>query len=222
MSVQALAGGVVDMPALETISSGRIALLADGAGSGVNLDQLSSFITRSGQSSLETRNGGGLVLNDQAFLLANVAVNIEPGNPVLPSVVVPSAALTLYGRAWHSYRIEYRDARMAHSSWRVYQRLPLTNVFQMVAASVPPNLTFRVIEFVAAPAILDLRRVTSQSLEMVFYGLPGKTYRLLSTASLVPPIPWQPGETVTMTNSFRLFPSQPATETARFYSAKEE
>lgn len=55
----------------------------------------------------------------------------------------------------------------------------------------------------------------------LLYGVPGRTYRLEPTTALPPPVDWQNGPTVTLTNSFFTFPGSAITNTARFYRVRQ-
>jgi hypothetical protein len=145
----------------------------------------------SGASSLTADNGGAILFNNQAFLLANVGINIPPGNPILPATLIASPALTLYGQPWHSYWIEERDTRSDLNPWVYGARIPLTNSFQAFAPAPPPNL-----------------------------DTPSKTNQLFSTTSLAAGTTWQPGVVTKMTNAFRIMAPMPATDPKRFFRAK--
>jgi hypothetical protein len=51
-------------------------------------------------------------------------------------------------------------------------RVPLTTIFQTFALAPPPNTAFRVWEFVADLAILDLNRLSRTNVQLVLYGTP--------------------------------------------------
>jgi hypothetical protein len=213
--ITAQSGGQVELGAVQAISDGYVAILADGAGSVVDLQSLSGFVM-TGQGSLVAQNGGTILLSNGPFLLANVSINI-PGN-----VIPPSPTLTLYGQAWHSYWVDKRDTSSPDSPWVFAARVPLTNAFQAFAPAPPPHTAFRVTEFVANPSILDLNRAGGGQVQLVLYGAPPKTFVLLSSVSLGDTANWQPGGSVTLTNPFRIFPPMLATNTTFFLRAKEQ
>ena len=222
LTVQADNGGKVDLRRLESLSTGCVRVLADGAGSQVDLSGLSSFISvGNSASSLTAQNSGAILLGDQAFLLSNVNINIAAGNPVLPPTVVASSTLSLYGQPWHSYWVEKRDTLQPDSPWVFATRVPLVSALQAVAAKPPPNIEFRVWEFVADPPMLDLFGANGNQARMILYGMPNKSYQILSGASLASGATWQPGAVAAMTNAFRIFAPMPATEPWQFFRAKE-
>ena len=236
LMVEALAGGQVNLSNMVTITqpclfdgnvnyARGVQVLADGINSVVDLRSLSGLISLApnSASSLTAQNGGVILLNDRAFLLSNVAINIPPGNPVLPPTLVVSSTLNLYGKAWHSYWVEQRDTRFADSPWVFTARVPLTNAFQAFASAPPANTAYRVSEFVADPAILDLNRVSKTNVQMVLYGALSKSFEVQTTNSFdrLPPA-WSTWATTgAMTNSFRIFPPFTPSGPQRFYRGKE-
>jgi hypothetical protein len=204
---------------VESISGGSAYLLANGTGSVIDLSRLSGFATPLGASSLTEQNGGRILLNsDNVFLLVNVTVNLAD-YPPWP----PTAAISLRGKAWRSYWVEVRDTRDAASPWGLFMRVPQTNDLQVISGPPKSWQAFRVWEFVADPAIVDLNRIEGGDLRPVLYGKPPTSFELLTTESLdAPSAGWAvSGTTGPMTNSFRLFPSFPPAEAKRFYRGKE-
>jgi len=222
--VQALSGGHALFGALETILDGNGSFVADGSGSVIDLSRLSGFEIRNGQGQLTAQNGGTILFNDQAFLLANVAINIPPGNPVLPPTLIAAPTLTLYGQAWHSYWVEKLDTSNPANGWQFVARVPLTNALQAFAAAPPPNTAYRVREFVADPPILDIFRTPVQQSFLILYGATNKTYQIESTSDLTPPSTWTPGTVVAMTNAFRFLPPEPIGPSGpqQFFQAKQQ
>lgn len=198
---------------LQSIANGSVAILSDGVGSAINLTNLSAFVLQTGQGSLTAQNSGVILLNNQAFLLANVAINIPAGNPVLPPTLVPSGTLTLYGTAWHSYRVEERNTLQPGSLWST-NLVALTNSFQAFAAVPPANMAFLVMDFVASPPILQLARTPDHWVQLVLYGLTNGNYPVESTTNLL--APWTPNS-VAMTNAFRIFAEPPRSTLMQFY-----
>jgi hypothetical protein len=218
--VQAYNGGKVDLRRLTSLTTGLVQVTADGTGSVIDLSTLSGFVSvGSSSSSLTARNGGVILLNSQAFLLANVAINIPPGNPVLPPTLTASSMLTLYGQPWHSYRVEKRDTRSNTNPWVFVARIPLTVALQPVTFAAA-NTEYQVWDFIADPPILDIFPAAGHQIQFVIYDTPGKSNQLLTTVSVEPGATWQPGTVTSMTNAFRILPPIPAPDPARFYRAK--
>ena len=154
----------------------------------------------------------------------NVALNFA-GNPVLPPVVSAGPSLSVYGRAWHSYRVEVRDTRLMGNPWRLFTRVAQTNDLQVIAG--PPNSwqAFRVDELVADPPLLDLRGAGPQSAFLILFGPTNRSYQVQTADGLR----GLPGDWVSwgsstgpMTNTFRLLPSFPLTEGKQFFRAKQD
>jgi hypothetical protein len=219
--VQATAssGGLLLLSNLESLTSGNLSFLSDGVGSVIDLSKMSGMVLVNGQGQLTAQNSGTILLNTQAFLLANVAINIAAGNPVLPPTLIASPTLTLYGQAWHSYLVENRNPLIPNNPFTFVARVPLTNAFQAFASAPPPNTAFRITEFVADPPLLDQVLLPEQLDELILYGAPGKSYQIQSETSLQGS--WTLGSTVAMTNSFRIFAPAPATAPAGFFRAKQ-
>jgi hypothetical protein len=221
LNLRAHNGGELRLPNVATIQDGSASVISDGTNSLVDLSKLSGFVVRSGAGELIATNGGTLLLNEQALLLGNVALSIGAGHPFLPAVLAASPTLTLFGNAWDSYAVEKRDTSSTDGPWALASRVPLTSTSQALASSVPPDTNFRVVEFVADPPLLDLWRVGSGGVKLVLFGA-NKNYRVESTGNLADPITWTTESHVSMTNSFRIFPSNPTTEPARFYRTTQE
>lgn len=157
------------------------------------------------------------------FLLQNTAINMI-GSPLLPATLSAGPNLTLYGRAWHSYWIDRLDTRQPDNSWQLFARVPLTNAVMVVSGAPKSWQAFRAYEFVAEPPILDIARTGPLAARLVVYGQTNRSIAVETTPSLdVLPAPWLPTGLGTgpMTNTFRIFPTFPATEAKRFYRARQ-
>jgi hypothetical protein len=221
LTIEAVSGGQVLLGNLQTIANGSVAFLSDDTGSIINLTNLSAFVLQSGEGSLTAENGGTILFNNQAFLLANVAINIPAGNPVLPPTLIASERLTLYGTAWHSYRVEEINTLFPGSPV-VTILVPLTNSFQAIAAAPPTNIIFLVTDFVANPPILQLELTPGSQVQLVLYGLTNGTYQIQSAPKLSAPMTWTSNNVVAMTNAFYIFPSTLPTGLMQFYRAEQE
>jgi hypothetical protein len=221
LNIQALSGGQVRLDNLASIQNGNVAFLSDGTGSVIDLSQLSGFVITTGQGQITAQNDGTILLNNQAFLLANVAVNIPAGNPALPPTLIASGELTLYGTAWHSYRVEEWNTLQPESPATVLL-VALTNSFQAIAAAPPTNATFVVTDFVANPPILQMAWTPGSQVQLVLFGLTNATYQVQSASNLAAPVNWSPGSVAAMTNAFRVFPAAPPAGVAQFYRAQQQ
>jgi hypothetical protein len=215
-------GGRIDLRKLSSLSTGAVIVLADGVNSVIDLRGVTAFISSGNySSSLTVANNGSIVFNDQAFLLANVSINIPSGNPLLPPTLIASPTLTLYGKPWHSYWIEKRDTRQALNPWLFAARVPLTNSFQPFAPAPLPDTEFRLFDFVANPPILDLVQAANHQVQIVLYGTPNTTAQVVSKTEVQPPSTWQTWSTIAMTNAFRIFPPASPADPRRFFKATQ-
>jgi len=139
LSLVSYHGGRIDMPGVESIAASTVTVLAEGAGSVVDLTRLTSFFCDNNSGSLRTSSGGTILLNTNAMLLAGIAIDLQsnPGD-VLPSFLAPSQALVLYGRPWQSYRVESRNPADG-SPWSLYARVPLTSPLQILGPRPPDS-----------------------------------------------------------------------------------
>jgi hypothetical protein len=220
-NIEALAGGQVLLDHLTSVQDGNVSLLSDGTGSVINLTQLSRFVISTGTGQITAQNNGTILFDNQPFLLANVAINIPPGNPILPPTLIASSELTLCGKAWDSYRVEERNT-LVPGGPVIVLLVPLTNFFQAIATVPPPNTAFLITDFVANPPILQLDLTPDSQVQLVLYGLTNATYQIQSTANLTTPINWVPGSVAAMTNAFRIFPATPPAGISQFYRAEQE
>ena len=220
--IQALAGGQIVLSNLASLNGQYIRVLADGTGSVIDLSHMSSFLSVTAASaSLRAQNNGVILLGTQAFLLQNININIPAGNPLLPPVTNSGPNLTLYGVVGHSYLIEQLNTAIPGANWQYFLRVPLTNALQEISAAPPPNIAFRITDFVADPPLLDLFKAPLQNVEVVLYGATNKTYELDSATDLVSPSLWTSNAVAVMTNAFRFFPPIVVSGPGTFFRAKQ-
>jgi hypothetical protein len=215
--IQALAGGQITLNNLNSMNGLNIMILADGAGSVIDLSHISSFrSTNAVASSLTAQNSGVILLGPQAFL-QNIAIKISSGNPVLPSFTNSGPNLTFYGTAWHSYLVQQLNTVIPGASWQFFLYVPLTNSLQQISAASPANTAFRATDFVADPPLLTLA-VPNLNVQLVLYGATNKTYELLSATNL--PF-WTSNAVAVMTNAFRIFPPVVVGSPSEFFRAMQ-
>ena len=221
-NLQANSGGQLLLGNLGTINGYDIVVLADGVGSVVDLSKLTNFFASTAvNSSLTALNSGVVLFDAEAFVMVNVGVNIPPGNPVLPPISIFAPNIVVRGTAWHSYLLEQRSLLSADAPWQFFSRVPLTNYFHKAFGKPPVNTAFRVSEFIADPAVLELSRMSNGLAQLLLYGTTTNTYQIESTTNLIAPILWTPGDTATMTNAFRFFTPASAIEPHRFFRSKK-
>jgi len=221
--LRAMEGGLIDLQNLESISGGALYASSRAAGSVVDLSQLSVLISRGDGSRLIEISEGSILLNDTAFLLANVALELSTNNTsILDPMLVATEDLVLHGRTGRAYRVEVRDSTGVGGRWQLHRRVPLTNSFQVIDVIPATNLDFRLTELFANPAELELHWSDPLSTQLIIFGLTGKTYRIESTSDLRDGEPWESGIAITLTNSFRILPIAPGSQSMRFFKAREE
>jgi hypothetical protein len=214
--IEALAGGQITLSNLNSMNGLNIMVLADGAGSVIDLSHISSFLsTHAVASSLTAQNSGVILLGPQAFL-QNIAIKISSGNPVLPSFTNSGPNLTFYGTAWHSYLVQQLNTAIPGASWQFFLYVPLTNSLQEISAASPANTAFRATDFVADPPLLTLVKVPALNVQLVLYGATNKTYELQSATNL--PF-WTSNAVAVMTNAFRIYPPVVVGSPSEFYRA---
>ena len=215
-------GGLVDLRGVNGISGVTFTVLSQGIGSVVNLSGLTGLTPRQAGSSLTTLTGGIIILNDTALLISNIRLDFESSpNSIIPTFANPGSDLVLYAHVWKAYLIEARDARDPNSPWTLYRRVAMTNAIQTVGSLPPPDLSFRVTELIADTPALDIQKLSGQQTRVILFGVTGQNYRLETRQTLNPATPWQSVTTVTLTNSFRIFPASPSVEPTRFYQARK-
>jgi len=220
-NIDAVAGGELLLNNLVSVQDGNASFLSGGSGSLINLSRLFSFVSSTGEGQISAQNNGVILFNNQPFVLANVAVNIPAGNPVLPPTLIASPNLTLCATPWHSYRVEESNA-LAPNSLVTTLLVPMTNTFESVAAGPPPDTAIQITEFVANPPVLTIGLTLPTQALLVLYGLTNATYQLQSTTNLLMPTNWTQASVVAMTNSFRIFPETPSAAVLKFYRAEQE
>jgi hypothetical protein len=221
LDIEASAGGSVDLGNLTSIDGGTIRIVAEGQDSRVDLASLGQFLSHSGSSRLTVTNHGTVPLNPAGTIFSGVNIDLTGASQDSPRTLLAPTNLSLYGMPWRSYRVERRDAAVPSSDWTVFQRVPLTNDFQAVAAAAPAGAQFRAIEFVAEPFGLGLTKVPGVGVQPVLYGPGDETFELLRSDQLTEPAAWQTIETILMTNTFRILGLEPSTTPQRFLRVRQ-
>lgn len=116
-----------------------------------------------------------------------------------------SRQLTLYGKAWTSYAIEYSTNLANPAGWTQEQHFAQTNMVTVLAGlgAASPNAFYRAVEFTPDPPVLEALRSPNGMRTLLGYGRPGSQYTVLSTTNLSNLVPWTPVQTYTLTNSFQ-------------------
>ena len=211
--VMASAGGDLLLGGVTNIPSGNVAVISDGAGSLVDLHSLNTFLNAAGLSSLKATNSGVILLNEQPWFLSGVTVGFSG------TLLTNRNQLVLAADAWRSYWVEARNTASPTNEWIFYRRVPLTNDLQAIGPRAAANTEYRAWEFVADPYLLDLNRVGT-NLQLVLFAPTNRTLDLQSASNLTPVINWETIATATMTNTFRIFPPEPATAPQRYFRAR--
>ncbi|MCL4789432.1 MAG: hypothetical protein KJ070_22030, partial [Verrucomicrobia bacterium] len=216
LNVQVLNGGQLYLDHVTNLIGGTIHVLSSGTGSVVGLRALGNYLNPLAESRLTATNGGTILLNDQPFFLSGVAVAFAAGSPGLPQVNLGGSNLVMHGHAWRSYWVETRNTGSPTNPWTFLRVVPLTNDFQIIGPKADADVEFRGWEFVADPYLLELSRAGT-NVQLVLYAPEGRTLDVLAATNLTPVVTWSNLHTVTMTNTFRILPPEPATARERYF-----
>ncbi|MBI1176792.1 hypothetical protein GC207_05060 [bacterium] len=217
LDVQAMNGGQLLLSNLSGIPSGGVKVLADGAGSLVDLSSLDSFLNPLSKSQLVATNAGRILLNVDPFILAGVALEIAEGTPSLPEVAMAAENTILHGVPWQSYWVERRDTSFPTNPWVTFDHVALTNEFQVIAPVPGAGTEFRVAEFVADPSAMELTIVPEMGVLPVLFGSIGAELEVQTATGLASPIDWQTRYSIAMTNTFRILPIESFSTPRRFF-----
>lgn len=129
-----------------------------------------------------------------------------------------SRLLTLYGKAWTSYSVEYSTNLSDPNGWKLVRYFPQTNMVTVLTGLSSPasQVFYRALEFTPDPPVLNAFLNKDGSRTLLGYGRPGSNYTVLSKTNLSNVIPWTPAWTYTLTNSF-LYLSAPGSGGVIFY-----
>ena len=218
LNIQAVGGGQILLGSLGQIPSRTVYLSSSGAGSLVDLHSLSNFLHASGSSRLIATNSGAVKLGAQPLVLSGVQVDFAADTPEFPLTTFAATNLILHGQPWFSYWLESRDTTSELNPWTFFQRVPLTNDFQIIGPIAPANTEFSVWEFVADPLALEMTAVPAVSqVNLVLYGPTNNTFEVQTVTNLQPPVLWETLDTVFMTNTFRILAPEPLADPQRFF-----
>jgi hypothetical protein len=166
-------------------------------------NQTSAFIPVAFDNLLLSKLDGNPVSN---VLAQSGRVVLIANEPLLEaSVVGGSRRMTIYGKPWSAYALEYSTDLSNPNGWRVHSRIPFTNFFVNVAG-LPmhgPNTFYRAAEMLGNPPALEALVGTNGTRRLLVFGAPGAEYTLQSTTNLSSTVAWTPVMTYTLTNSFR-------------------
>jgi hypothetical protein len=116
-----------------------------------------------------------------------------------------SRQLTLYGKAWTSYAIEYSTNLNNPAGWSQVRYFAQTNMVTSLGGLGPPapNAFYRAMEFTPDPPVLNAFLNANQTRTLLGYGQPGRQYTVLAKTNLSNVVPWTPVQVYTLTNSFQ-------------------
>ncbi|MGH7952050.1 MAG: hypothetical protein ACREFE_09045, partial [Limisphaerales bacterium] len=139
-------------------------------------------------------------------------VVVIANQPLLEAGFAPdgSRQLTLYGKAWMSYAIEYSTNLINPDGWSQVRYFAQTNMVTPIAGlgASAPNAFYRALEFMPDPPVLDALLNANRTRTLLGYGRPGFQYTVLAKTNLSNVVAWTPVQTYTLTNSFQyLVPS---------------
>lgn len=127
--------------------------------------------------------------------------------PLLEAGFAPdtSRQLTLYGKAWTSYAVEYSTNLSDPTGWKQVRYFAQTNMVTTLSGLGAPGsgVFYRAVEFTPDPPVLDVVRSKNGPRTLLGYGRPGLQYTLLSKTNLSNVVPWATVQSYTLTNSFQ-------------------
>jgi hypothetical protein len=115
-----------------------------------------------------------------------------------------SRRLTIYGKPWSGYALEYNSDLRNTNGWRVHSRHPFTNMFVTVSGvgTSSGNVFYRAAELRNDPPALEAFAGANGSRRFVVYGQAGGAYTLQTASNLSGVVTWTPVLNYTLTNGF--------------------
>ncbi len=112
--------------------------------------------------------------------------------------------MTIYGKPWSAYALEYSSDLRNTNGWRLHSRHPFTNLF-VTLSGVHENsgsYFYRAAELRNDPSALEALVGTNGTRRLLAFGQPGGQYTLQSGSSLSGVVTWSPVLSYTLSNSF--------------------
>jgi len=132
--------------------------------------------------------------------------------------------LILYGKPWVGYQVELSSTLAGGPEWHNWQRVPLTNLSQVIG-DLPGDRKgfFRALEVPGGQQpVLDWKAGTTQPGLLTVYGNPGVSYQLQQLVGPLRQGTWQPLQTISLTNGFRALEAPKPTNAAAFFRLKQQ
>jgi hypothetical protein len=215
-SLQALAPQI-SSASIQSISSNRLQVsIATGPGQPLQGNQSIAqfnFTTASNQSSafVPFLPKGALASRTDGSAIGGIVVQpgrlVVVGNePLLESSMGTNQSrnLTLYGKPWASYEIQYSTNLADLAGWAHALRVPMTNLVKTISGldAGRPVAFYRAYEFTTLQPIIDTVAAANGRLSVVVYGTPWLAYEIDFSLGLTSPINWTLTRRVPLTNSF--------------------
>lgn len=215
-SLQALAPQISSASLLSIASNRFQVSIATGPGQPLQGNQsIAQFIftTASNQSSAFIPFSPQTVLASRADGSAITSIGVQPGRlvvvgnePLLESSIGTNNTrnLTLYGKPWSSYEIQYNTNLADAAGWTHALRVPMTNLVKFITGlDTTKKISFyRAYEFTTLQPIIDTVASANGRLSVVVYGTPWLAYEIDFSPSLNLPVKWTLTRRVPLTNSF--------------------
>jgi hypothetical protein len=130
-----------------------------------------------------------------------------------------SRSMTIYGKPWSAYALEYSSDLKNTNGWRLHSRHPFTNMFVTLAGLHGNSGTYfyRAAELRSDPPALEALTGTNQTRRLLVFGQPGGQYTVESKPTLSGAVTWSPVLSYTLTNSFTYLGGLGTNTGAAFY-----
>jgi hypothetical protein len=169
-----------------------------------------SAVTNQPSAFLPLRLTGALLGKADGSSVSNVL--IQPGRVVLvaeqPLLEAfannGNRSLTIYGKPWSGYALEYSTDMSDPNGWRVHSRHPFTGMFVNVTGlpAGGDKYFYRAADLgTGAPAVEALVG-TNNTRRLLAFGQPGAQYTLQSSTNVSGTVTWLPVVSYTLTNGF--------------------
>jgi hypothetical protein len=112
--------------------------------------------------------------------------------------------MTIYGKPWSAYALEYSTDLKNPNGWRVHSRHPFTGLFVTLSDLHANGGTYfyRAAELRDGPPAVEALVGTNNTRRLLVFGQPGGQYTLQSATNMSGVVTWSPVLNYTLTNSF--------------------
>jgi hypothetical protein len=133
-------------------------------------------------------------------------------------------SMTIYGKPWSAYALEYSTDLKNANGWRVHSRHPFTGMFVNISGMHGNSGTYfyRAAELRSDPPALESLVGTNNTRRLLVFGQPGGQYTLQSATNLSGVVTWSPVLSYTLSNSFTYLGSLGTNTANTFYRLRRD